>query len=94
MGRRDMNLRQKEPTMITSSASIAERLLSLRTKPLKPSRRGLPNVTVSRSPIISWNSTAGARNAVRRKRQAGEKVKVWNLAASAKPNRPTLPEKK
>ena len=89
-----MNLRQKEPTTITSSASIVERLLSLRTKPLKPSRRGLPNVTVLRFPIISWNSTAGARNVPGRKERAGERDKGWNLVEELNQHQPGPTEKK
>jgi hypothetical protein len=94
MGRRDMNLLQREATTIISSVLIAERLLSSRTPRLKPFRRGLPSVTVLRSHIISWNSTVDVRNVARRKRRPGEKVKVWSLAASAKPNRPELLKRK
>jgi hypothetical protein len=94
MGRRDMNLLQKEATTITSSVSIAERLLSSRTLLLKPFRWGLPSVTVLGSPIISWNSTVDVRNVARRKKRAGEKVKAWSLAASVKPNTPKLLKRK
>jgi hypothetical protein len=89
-----MNLRQKENIMITSSASIAERLLSSRTKPSKPFRRGLPNVTVLRFPIISWSSTVDARNVRGRKERAGERDKEWNLAEELNQHRPVPTEKK
>ncbi len=89
-----MSLLHREATTITSSVLIAETLLSSRTPLWKPFRRGLPSVTVLRSPITSWNSTVDVRNVAGRKKRAGEKVKVWSLAALAKPNRLKLLKRK
>ena len=68
--------------------------MNSRTKPSKPFRIGLPNVTDLRSPIIAWNSMAAARTVVRRKEPAGEKVKGWNLAVELNQNRPTSSREK
>jgi len=89
-----MSLLHREATMITSSVLIAERLLNSKTSLLKPFRRGLPSVTVLGFHIISWNSTADVKDVAGRKRRAGEKVRVWSLAALAKPNRLKLLKRK
>ncbi len=81
-----MSLLHREATTITSSVLIAERSLSSRTPLWKPFRRGLPSVTILGFHITSWNSTADVKDVAGRRRRAGEKVRVWSLAALAKPN--------
>jgi len=52
-----------------------ERSSNSRIKPWRLFRRELPSVTGLRSLTIAWNSMAGVRSVIGRRKPVGEKVK-------------------